>query len=208
MSARTEQGLLAHAELEQVAVELRKQNCQRQTGMDLVPVADFSFYDQILDASFLLGNVPERALGHYTHEKNPVACAAGLATIECLEADGLLENARLLGERALRRIEKMKKTHALIGGARGLGLLLGIELAKNRKTREPASDAAERVMYRALEKGLSFKVSMGNILTLTPPLTITKRELDRALDIIEECVAEVGRVVLNAPPKRRKQRRV
>src|SRR5947207_2289927 len=74
-----------------------------------------------------LNVMPERALRHYTHEKNPVACAAGLATIECLEADGLLENARLLGEDALRRIEKMKKTHPLIGGGRGLGLLMGIE---------------------------------------------------------------------------------
>src|SRR5204863_8584343 len=53
--------------------------------------------------------MPEGALGHYTHEKNPVACAAGLATIECLEADGLIENARRLGQHALERIEKMKK---------------------------------------------------------------------------------------------------
>jgi 4-aminobutyrate aminotransferase len=135
--------------------------------------------------------LPDRALGHYTHEKNPVACAAGLATIECIEADGLLENARVLGEHALRRIDRMKEKYPLVGGGRGLGLLLGIELVKDRQTREPASDAAERVMYRALEKGLSFKVSMGNILTLTPPLTITRDELDRALDIIEECLAEI-----------------
>jgi 4-aminobutyrate aminotransferase len=134
--------------------------------------------------------LPDRALGHFTHEKNPVACAAGLATLECLETDGLLENARVLGEHALRRIDRMKEKYPLVGGGRGLGLLLGIELVKDRQTREPASDAAERVKYRALEKGLSFKVSMGNILTLTPPLTITREEMDRALDIIEECLAE------------------
>lgn len=138
-----------------------------------------------------LNVMPDRALGHYTHEKNPVACAAGLATIECIEADGLLENARALGEHALRRIERMKEKYPLVGGGRGLGLLLGIELVKDRQTREPASDAAERVMYRALEKGLSFKVSMGNILTLTPPLTITGEEMGRALGIIEECLAEL-----------------
>jgi len=136
---------------------------------------------------------PERALGHYTHEKNPVACAAGLATLECLEADGLLENAWVLGQRALARIGEMMKRHELVGGARGLGLLFGIELVKDRKTHERASDAAEHVMYRALEKGLSFKVTMGNILTLTPPLIITREELDRALDIIEECLAEASR---------------
>jgi 4-aminobutyrate aminotransferase len=136
--------------------------------------------------------LPDRALGHYTHEKNPVACAAGLATIECLEAEGLLENARVMGEHALARIADMAKRQSLVGGGRGLGLLLGIELVKDRATREPASDAAEKVMYLALKKGLSFKVTMGNILTLTPPLTITRQEMDRALDIVEECLAEVG----------------
>ncbi len=133
----------------------------------------------------------DRALGHYTHEKNPVACAAGLATLECIEEDGLLENARVLGEHALGRIEEMKARYPIVGGGRGLGLLLGIELIGDARTREPARDAAERVMYRALEKGLSFKVTMGNVLTLTPPLTITRAEMDRALDIVEECIAEV-----------------
>jgi len=136
--------------------------------------------------------VPEGALGHYTHEKNPVACAAGLATLECLEEDGLLENARVLGEHALRRIDRMKASYPMVGGGRGLGLLLGIELVADAQTRESACDAAERVMYRALEKGLSFKVTMGNVLTLTPPLTITRAEMDRALDIVEECIAEVS----------------
>jgi 4-aminobutyrate aminotransferase len=133
--------------------------------------------------------LPEKALGHYTHEKNPVACAAGLAAIECIESEGLLEKARVLGDRALKRIGSMSKRHALVGGGRGLGLLLGIELIKNKKTRERASDAAESVMYGALEKGLSFKVSMGNILTLTPPLIISQSEMDRALDIIEDCLS-------------------
>ncbi len=135
--------------------------------------------------------MPERALGHYTHEKNPVACAAGLATIESLEADGLLENARVLGEHALGRIQKMKQAHSLVTGGRGLGLLLGIELAGSPHDRKSACEAAERIMYRSLEQGLSFKVSMGNLLTLTPPLTITRQEMDQALSIIEKSVAEI-----------------
>src|SRR5215468_8593205 len=101
--------------------------------------------------------LPNRALGHYTHEKNPVACAAGLATIECLESEGLLENARRLGKHALERIRGMQKRHPLVGGGRGIGLLLGIELVKDRKSRERATDEAEKVMYLALKKGLSFK---------------------------------------------------
>ena len=74
---------------------------------------------------------------------------------------------------------------------RGLGLFLGIELVKDRETRERASDAAEAVMYAALSRGLSFKTTMGNILTLTPALTITRPEMDQALAILEECIAEV-----------------
>jgi 4-aminobutyrate aminotransferase len=136
--------------------------------------------------------MPERALGHYTHEKNPAACAAGLATLECLEEEKLLENARILGEHALKRIDEMKARHATVAGGRGLGLLLGIELVKDRQSREPACDLAERVMYRALEKGLSFKVTKGNVLTLTPPLTITREEMDSALDIIEQCLVELA----------------
>jgi 4-aminobutyrate aminotransferase len=85
----------------------------------------------------------------------------------------------------------MMEHHPLIGDVRGLGLFLGIELVKSRKTRERANDAAEAVMYAALSKGLSFKTSMGNILTLTPALTITREEMDKALDIIEECISEV-----------------
>lgn len=133
---------------------------------------------------------PHLALGHYTHEKNPVACAAALAALEHIEEEGLLENARKLGGHALRRLEVMKAKYEVIGDVRGLGLLLGMELVKDRKTKEPNRDAAESVMYRALSEGLSFKVTMGNILTLTPPLTITKKEMDKALDILEDCIAE------------------
>ncbi len=62
---------------------------------------------------------------------------------------------------------------------------------KDRQTRERAFDEAEAVMYAALSKGLSFKLTMGNIITLTPALTITRKEMDQALDIIEGCIAEV-----------------
>lgn len=135
--------------------------------------------------------MPDRALGHYTHEKNPVTCAAALATINYIEKERLVERARMLGEHALGRLREMAARQPLIGDVRGLGLLLGIELVQNRETRARARDEAERVMYRALEKGLSFKVTAGNILTLTPPLTIPKEELDRALAIVEECIREV-----------------
>ena len=70
---------------------------------------------------------------------------------------------------------------------------MGMELVKDRQTKEPAAEEAEQVMYSALSKGLNFKVTMGNIITLTPPLTITKQEMDRALNILDECLKEVER---------------
>jgi len=130
------------------------------------------------------------ALGHYTHEKSPAACAAALATIEYIEKNNLVKHSRDLGAFALKRMRGMMERHPLIGDVRGIGLFLGIELVKNRKTRERATEEAEAVMYGALSRGLSFKLTMGNILTLTPALTISKDEMDKALAIIEACIAD------------------
>ncbi|RMF92530.1 MAG: aminotransferase class III-fold pyridoxal phosphate-dependent enzyme, partial [Nitrospinota bacterium] len=133
----------------------------------------------------------EQALGHYTHEKSPVGCAAALAAIEYIEEEGLVEHARVLGEYALCRLQAMREKYTIIGDVRGLGLLMGVELVRDRMTKERAIEEAEEVMYSALEKGLNFKLTMGNIITLTPPLTISRAEMDHALTILEECLAEV-----------------
>lgn len=133
------------------------------------------------------------ALGHYTHEKNPVACAAALATLEFILEENLPERARQLGEHALQRMREMAERHALIADVRGLGLLLGIELAVTdmNGVRLPAITEAEQVMYESLKRGLNFKVTMGNVLTLTPALTITVAELDQALDILDHAIGNV-----------------
>jgi 4-aminobutyrate aminotransferase len=133
------------------------------------------------------------AFGHYTHEKNPVMARAALTTIQIIEDDGLVENARQVGAAAMARLEEMKARHPLIGDVRGRGLLIGIELVRERESKQPANEAAESVLYRALSKQLSFKTTMGNVLTLTPPLTITAAEMEVALGIIEECIGEVER---------------
>jgi len=131
------------------------------------------------------------AIGHYTHEKNPVTCRAALTTIEIIEDEDLVEKSRALGVHALERLHAMKDRHPLIGDVRGRGLLMGIELVRDRASKEKASETADAVLYRALDSGLSFKTTMGNVLTLSPPLTIARAELDRALDIVEECIAAV-----------------
>ncbi len=128
---------------------------------------------------------PNFALGHYTHEKNPVGCAAALAAIEVVETEGLAEKAAELGAHALERLADLSSRHTVIADVRGIGLLLGVEVEA------PGADStllAERILYAALEQGLSFKISMGNILTLTPPLTITLEELDSAIDILDAAI--------------------
>ena len=132
------------------------------------------------------------ALGHYTHEKNPVTCRAALTTLGIIEEEGLAERARELGALALGRLFEMMDRHPRIGDVRGRGLLMGVELVADRDTREPAAEAAEEVFYRCLERGLSFKVSMGNVLTLSPPLTIERDDLERALDILDRSLGEAG----------------
>ncbi len=129
------------------------------------------------------------ALGHYTHEKNPVGCAAGLATLDVILDERLLAHAAGLGDYALAKLRDMKSRHRLIGDVRGKGLLLGVELIREGK---PATDEAERVMYGALKRGLNFKVTMGNILTLTPALVLTQTEMDQALNILDVTIGEVA----------------
>jgi 4-aminobutyrate aminotransferase len=135
----------------------------------------------------------DRALGHYTHEKSSVGCAAALATLEVIENERLLEKSCTLGARALERLRELQRRHRLISDVRGIGLLLGIEL---RRGGTPAAAEAEQVMYQCLARGLSFKIGQGNVLTLSPPLIIAQEELDQALDIIDaalnavECASE------------------
>ncbi|MEQ1807232.1 MAG: aspartate aminotransferase family protein [Burkholderiaceae bacterium] len=128
------------------------------------------------------------ALGHYTHEKNPVTAAAALATLEVIESESLVENAAHVGAYALERLHEMKTRHALIGDVRGRGLLIGIELVLDRGSKEPTSDVAERVLYACLSRGLSFKTTMGNVLTWTPPLIVKREQMDWALGVLEECL--------------------
>jgi 4-aminobutyrate aminotransferase len=143
----------------------------------------------LIAREYLNTAAPHKALGHYTHEKNPVACAAGIATLQCLTEDGLLENARARGEQALALLQAMQGQYPCISEVRGIGLLLGVVLM-DPKSGKRNGQLAERILYAALERGLSFKITMGNILTLMPPLTITAKELAVALDILRDCFKE------------------
>jgi 4-aminobutyrate aminotransferase len=130
------------------------------------------------------------AFGHYTHEKNPVTSAAALATLQVIEREGLVDHAAAVGAHALDRLRELQRRHPLIGDVRGRGLLIGIDLVLDRDSKAPASDPAERVLYRALSRGLSFKTTMGHVLTLTPPLITTRAQMDAALGILDDCLNE------------------
>ena len=134
----------------------------------------------------------ERALGHYTHEKNPVLCAAGLATLDILESENLPARAQTLGAIALAHLKAIADRHPCVGDVRGLGLLLGLEIVQDRPSMKPDADRAERIMYEALQRGLNFKVTMGNRVTLTPALTISEAELRQGLDILDQSLTATG----------------
>jgi len=127
----------------------------------------------------------DRALGHYTHEKSPVACAAALATIRVIEQEGLLEHARSLGTWTLERIRTMQTRHPVIGHIEGMGLMIGVRIEAGAQSAELAED----IMYRALAAGLNFKLTMGSTIQLMPALTLTRDQMQNALDILEQAIA-------------------
>jgi 4-aminobutyrate aminotransferase len=135
---------------------------------------------------------PEISLGHYTHEKSPLGCAAALGMMEFIERQGLLAKVREDAVFMERELNLLKEKHDIIGDVRGLGLLWGVELVLDRVTKEKAFKRAEKVMYECLRNGLSFKVSQGNVLQLSPPLVITREELGRAILILDQALARTA----------------
>jgi 4-aminobutyrate aminotransferase len=133
------------------------------------------------------------AIGHYTHEKNPVTARAALETLAVIRDEGLVERAAELGRHAIERLQAAVGDSPIVGDIRGRGLMFGIDIVADRSTRAPDKAVAERIYYRCLEAGLSFKISAGSVLTLSPPLTIAKDDLDRALSIVAQAIgAERG----------------
>ena len=132
------------------------------------------------------------AIGHYTHEKNPVTARAALTTIQIIQEDGLVDRAADLGTYALDRLQDQLGDSPIVGDIRGRGLLFGVEIVTNRTDMTPDIARAERIYYACLTAGLSFKISQGSVLTLSPPLTIARGDLTRALDIVIAAVRDAA----------------
>jgi 4-aminobutyrate aminotransferase len=121
---------------------------------------------------------------------NPVSLAAALATINVLEREGI-SNAAKVGGKMLGRLQTWKTTHPLVGDVRGRGLMIGVELVKDKTTREPASQLRNRVETLCFEKGLMILGCGETSIRLCPPLIVTEDEATVALDILEECLTQV-----------------
>ena len=134
-----------------------------------------------------------RSIGHYTHEKNPLCCAAGLAEIEYIEKHNLVKHASEVGQYTIERFNQLKEKHPMIGNIAGAGCHIGIDLVKDRTSKERAVHEAEAVMYKCMEKGLAFKIIESNIITLRPSLLITIDEMEWCVKTIEEAISEVER---------------
>ncbi|EMP4396161.1 aspartate aminotransferase family protein [Vibrio parahaemolyticus] len=153
-------------------------------GGGLVPIAAMVTKDKYNTAEQI-------SMGHYTHEKSPIGCAAALATMEAIEQDGLLDKAKADSQFMREKLLEMKAKYSVIGDVRGIGMLWGIELVTDHESKARAYDEAEAVLYQCLNNGVSFKVSQGNVIQLSPPLIITREQLTEALAIFEEAIANV-----------------
>ncbi|HZB27679.1 MAG TPA: aminotransferase class III-fold pyridoxal phosphate-dependent enzyme, partial [Gemmatimonadales bacterium] len=122
---------------------------------------------------------------------NPVCCAAALATLDLVE-DGLMANAARLGERLLAGACKLMANHSCIGDVRGRGLMVGLELVKDRATREPAPQLVHDLVQRAFRRGLLLLGAGKSSVRLAPPLVIDEQDLDVALGMIDGLLGELA----------------
>ena len=125
---------------------------------------------------------------------NPPACAAALASINAILEEGLLENAKRLEDFFLKRLANMKRDHPIIGDVRCKGCLMGVELVKDRQTKEPFKQAGEMIYVKAFQKGLAW-IPAGHILRMSPPIVMSLDVAAKCMDIIDESVAEVERTL-------------
>jgi len=129
----------------------------------------------------------------FTSSAHPVSCAASLATINIILRENVLEKATRTGEYILKRLNEIYKEHPLIGDVRGKGMILGVELVKDRRSKEPATFETACLVYKAYELGLliTYVGTYSNVVEITPPLTISIEEVEQALEIFEKALNDV-----------------
>ena len=130
-----------------------------------------------------------------TYGGNPISMTQGLATLEVIDRDQIQKNAKNVGEHLKNRLLELQERQPLIGDARGMGLMLGVELVRDRKTKEPANTEAAEVMEKTKERGLIIGKGglFGNTLRIKPPMCLTKDDADFLVDTLDEVLLELKR---------------
>lgn len=139
--------------------------------------------------------------GHvFSMTGNQTVCAAGMKTLEIIERENLLDQSASLGEYTKSRFEEMKDKYSFVGDVRGYGLSIGVDLVKDKVSMEKNYEAAVKISHRCVENGLIIIFIGQSTLRIQPPLVISKEEIDRALEIIEEAFLayENGEISENA----------
>ncbi len=128
----------------------------------------------------------------HSHSNDPLACAAGTATLDVLERDGLPTKARQLGSYLKSKLNELSERFEIIGNVRGRGLLQGIELVRDRHSKEPATTEGKAITEQCLKAGLIFSVRReGAVLRFVPPASTTEAQIDRAVEILSGSMKEV-----------------
>lgn len=131
----------------------------------------------------------ERGSHTSTFGGNPVACEAGLATIEAIEKEGLMRNAAEQGAHIQKRLRQMQQRCRSMGDVRGRGLMIGVELVRNRRTKEPAERQRDHVVQETFRRGLLLLPCGRNVIRISPPLSISREEVEQGLAVLEEVVS-------------------
>ena len=124
---------------------------------------------------------------------NPVCIAAALATLDVIEKEGLLANSAEVGNHMLKRMADWPRKHKLVGDVRGRGLMVGVEIVKDKKTKEYGAAERDRIIELAFERGLLFLGCGPSTIRIAPPLVVSKDEADVAVDVLDECIALAGK---------------
>ncbi|HEY2760896.1 MAG TPA: aspartate aminotransferase family protein [Pirellulales bacterium] len=140
-----------------------------------------------------IGEVMKRRIHFNTYGGNPISMTQGLATLEVIDKEGIQENARVVGDYLKGKLSELQEKHKLIGEVRGMGLMLGAELVKDRKTKEPASAEANEIMELCKDRGLIIGKGglFGNTLRIKPPMCITKPDIDFLIATLDEVLTAI-----------------
>jgi 4-aminobutyrate aminotransferase len=122
---------------------------------------------------------------------NPVCIAAALATLDVIEKEGLLRNSHEVGDHMMKRMADWPKKHRIVGDVRGRGLMIGVEIVRDQKTREYGASERDRIVEQAFERGVLFLGCGPSTVRIAPALVVTKDEADVAMDALEESIAAV-----------------